>query len=152
MQRNTYRKQLGVALVEFTIVLPMMLLLLLGVSEIGRAIVQYNTLTKNTRAAARYVAGLALQGTTNTVYISAPLATETQNVLVYGNPNGAGSTNLPNLTTGQVQVLDAGGGQILVRVLYPYQPLTGGVLQTFGLGPKPNLGITLQSSVTMRAI
>ena len=153
MHGNAHRYQRGVAMVEFTIVLPLMLLLLLGVTETGRAILQYNVVTKNTRAAVKHVASNALLGTTGTVNITAQLETEARNILVYGNPVGNPSTAyLPNLTGAQGQVIPLLPDHVSVRVDYPYQPMTGGVLQTFGLGPKPNLGITLGSPVTMRAL
>ena len=40
------RPQRGVAIIEFVITLPLLLLLLLATAEIGRALFQYNTLTK----------------------------------------------------------------------------------------------------------
>ena len=46
----------GVALVEFAIVLPLMLLMLFGITELGRALYQENTLTKAVNTGARYLA------------------------------------------------------------------------------------------------
>lgn len=45
----------GVALVEFALVLPLLLVVSLLVTELGRALYQYNTLTKAVRDAARYL-------------------------------------------------------------------------------------------------
>jgi Flp pilus assembly protein TadG len=47
------RKQSGVSAVEFAFVLIPLLLIVFGITEFGRAIYQYNTLTKSARAASR---------------------------------------------------------------------------------------------------
>lgn len=44
----------GLATVEFAIIVPVLLLMLLAVAEVGRALYQYNTLTKAVRDSARY--------------------------------------------------------------------------------------------------
>lgn len=49
------RKQKGVALVEFALVLLPLVLMVFGITELGRAFYQYNTLAKSTRNAARYL-------------------------------------------------------------------------------------------------
>lgn len=49
------KKQSGVALVEFALVLPLLLTLSLIVTEYGRALFQYNTLAKSVRDATRYL-------------------------------------------------------------------------------------------------
>jgi Flp pilus assembly protein TadG len=48
-------KQKGVALVEFALVLVPLVLMVFGITELGRAFYQYNTLTKSTRNAVRYL-------------------------------------------------------------------------------------------------
>ena len=146
------KRQSGVAMTEMVIITPLLLLLLLAVSELGKAFVQYNTLNKYVRAAARQVSGVALLGTTGTVVISADVETAAKNLVVYGNVAGSGSPQLPALSTSQVSVTDAGNDMVLVQANYPYQPLTGPFLQTFGLGDEPSMGITLTASVTMRAL
>jgi Flp pilus assembly protein TadG len=45
----------GVALVEFALVLPVLLVLTVATTEIGRALYEYNTLAKAVRNAARYM-------------------------------------------------------------------------------------------------
>ena len=49
------RRQKGVAIVEFALILPFLLLLTFITTEFGRAIWEYNTLTKSVRDAARYL-------------------------------------------------------------------------------------------------
>jgi Flp pilus assembly protein TadG len=76
-----HKKQNGVALVEFALVLPLLLLLSVFAIEFGRAIWEYNTVTKSVRDAARY---LSIQ-TPGTKVLQA------QRLMVYGNLAGAGS-------------------------------------------------------------
>jgi Flp pilus assembly protein TadG len=137
---------------EMVIITPVLLLLLLAVSELGKAFVQYNTLTKSVREAARQVSAVALLGTTGTVVISPDVEAAAKNLVVYGNIAGGGTPQLPALSTTHVSVTDAGNDMVLVQANYPYQPLTGPFLQTFGLGDEPSMGITLTASVTMRAL
>ncbi len=92
----------GVAAVEFALVLMPMIVLATGVAEFGRAIYQYETLTKATRNAARY---LSVYLPTDSAY---PLA-QAQCLVVYGNTTcgDAGTELVPGLTTSMVIVCDA---------------------------------------------
>jgi Flp pilus assembly protein TadG len=77
------RKQAGVAIVEFALILPFLLLLTFLTTEFGRAIWQYNTLTKSVRDAARY---LSVQTPADPVAIA-----NARNLMVYGNIAGTGN-------------------------------------------------------------
>jgi Flp pilus assembly protein TadG len=149
---HLFLPQRGLAMVEFTITVPILLILIMGVAEFGRAFWQYNTLTKSVEDGARYVAGRALMGSTGVVSISGALQTEGRNLVVYGNTLGAGGAILPGLNTSQVTVANAGLGNISVSVSYPYTPLFG-LVPGFFYGPGANAtGRTLQTAVTMRAL
>jgi Flp pilus assembly protein TadG len=145
-------KQAGVAAIETVIVTPVLLLLLLGVSELGKAYMQQNTLNKSVRDAARQVSGFALLGTTGTVLVTADLVADARNLVVFGNVAGVGNPQLPAFAVNHVTVSDAGDNLVLVRADYPYIPIFGPILQTFGIGTGPNLDITLTASVRMRAL
>jgi hypothetical protein len=144
--------QRGVATIEFTIVAPVLLLLLFGVTEIGRALVRYNTLTKAVQDGARYAAAEALLGTTGQVSVDAQLTTEVRNVVVYGNSAGNGTPVLAGLLPAQIEVIDAGGDEVRVQAAYPYTPLFGAALPNFGLGSSPSMSFVMQAAVTMRAL
>jgi hypothetical protein len=146
------RPQRGVATIEFAIVVPVLLLLLVGVTELGRALVRYNTLTKAVQDGARYAAAYGLAGTTGMVNIDTQLTTEVRNVVVYGNPVGMGSPVLAGLLPAQVQVIDAGGDQVRVEAAYPYSPLFGSALPNFGLGSSISTAFVMQAAVSMRAL
>lgn len=139
-------------MIEMVAITPLLLLLLLGVSELGKAFTQYNTLNKSIREAARQVASAALLGTTGTVLITADMATEARNLAVFGNIAGTGNARLPGLSTAHINVTDAGNDMVQVQVNYPYIPITGPVLLSFGFGDGPSMGITLTASVRMRAL
>jgi Flp pilus assembly protein TadG len=72
-----HQRQRGVAIVEFALVMPILLLMTFFTTEIGRAVWQYNTLTKSVRDAARYLS-VEMQGT----HID-----EAQNLIIYGYTN-----------------------------------------------------------------
>jgi Flp pilus assembly protein TadG len=85
-------RQKGVAAIELAFVLPLMLILVFGITELGRALYQYNGLVKATRGAVRY---LALQDLANADL--GVVRQKTQNIAVCGNENCSG---LPPLVTG----------------------------------------------------
>jgi Flp pilus assembly protein TadG len=67
--------QTGVALIEFALVLPFLLLLAFITTEYGRALYQYNTLAKSVRDAVRFLS------------IQAPetMTAQAKNLVVYGS-------------------------------------------------------------------
>ncbi|MFQ5544386.1 MAG: TadE/TadG family type IV pilus assembly protein [Acidiferrobacterales bacterium] len=150
--RKTGLQQRGVAAVEFAIVLPVLLLLMFGTAELGRAFFQYNTLTKAVRDGARYVSRNALDGSLGIVNLTAQVDTETRNLVVYGVAGGGASSLLPGFTPADVSVVDAGANNVTVSATYAYTPMVGATLPTFGLGSGPSLAFTLQATVTMRAL
>ena len=142
-------------MIEMVAVTPLLLLLLVGVSELGNAFLQYNTLNKSVREAAREVVRTALLGTTGNISLTDVLQAEGRNLVVYGNVAGLGQPRLPGLSTSHVivDVEPAGDNLVLIQANYPYSPLLGPVLQTFGYGDNPSTsGITLTASVVMRAL
>lgn len=102
MRRSRIRGERGVAAVELAILLGFVLVpIAFGITEIGRALYQYEALTKSARAAARYLA----------VHDSsfANTQAEAKCLAVYGIPqsscDGAGLVPVvPNLTTANVAV------------------------------------------------
>ena len=152
MNSHDRHSQRGIAMTEFAIVMPLLLLLLFGVTELGRALVRYNTLTKAVQDGARHAAAYALLGTTGGVEVNAQLLAATRNVVVFGNTAGTGQPLLGGFTTGQVQLVDLGGDVIRVDAVYPYIPLFGAVLPDFGLGSSLGTAFVMQASVTMRAL
>lgn len=90
-------QQKGVAAVEFAILLPLLLLIVFGITEFGRALYAYNTLVKATRDAARYAMMQQPGGGADAV---------TKCLAVYGNTACSGNPLAPGLTINAVSVCD----------------------------------------------
>lgn len=118
------RSQRGVAAVELGLVLMLLMIIVFGITELARALYQYDALTKSARAAARYLA----------VYDASDAAVRDRAkcVAVYGNPNcsapgvtpvvpglGIGNVAVPDPATDpELHGIDTGEGTIdLVRVI-----------------------------------
>jgi Flp pilus assembly protein TadG len=86
------RLQRGTALIELALALPFLLVMTFVITEFGRAIYHYDTLTKSVRDAARY---LSMQ-TPNT-HVS-----QAQNLVVYGTTATGTTPLVPGLTTSMV--------------------------------------------------
>jgi len=97
--RTRLSRQKGVAAVEMGIVLIPLVVLVFGITELGRAFYQYNTLAKGTRDAARFLSAQG-PGDPNDVAIA-------QCMVVYGNGTCTGSPLVPGLATSQVSVCDS---------------------------------------------
>jgi len=85
--------QVGVALVEFALVLPFLLLLAFVTTEYGRALYQYNTLAKSVRDAVRF---LSIQSPET-------MTTQAQNLVVYGSVTNTGTPLVFGLSLAQVK-------------------------------------------------
>jgi Flp pilus assembly protein TadG len=139
--------------VEFVLTAPLLLLLLFGSAEIGRALVQYTTLSYSIRDTARFVSEHSINGTTGVVNVTGTVTTQAKNLAVYGNIAGTGNARLPNYQPSQVAVINAGNNNIRVTATYPYQSMLGPVLPTFGTGTGTiSQTFNMQIAVTMRAI
>lgn len=90
-------QQRGVAAVEFAILLPLLLLIVFGTTEFGRALYAYNTIVKGTRDAARYVMMQQPGGGADAV---------AKCLAVYGNTDCSGNPLAPGLTLAMVSVCD----------------------------------------------
>lgn len=97
--RPRLRRQRGVALVEFALVLPLLLLLVFGITEFSRALFEYDTLAKATRDAARYLTTTA-PGDPTARGVATCLA-------VYGSTTCGGTPLAPGLTTAMVRICDS---------------------------------------------
>ena len=86
-------RQRGAAIIEFALILPLLLVLTFITTEFGRAMYEYNALTKSTRDAARY---LSVQFQSNTQ------VDEARNLAVYGTTTAGSQPLVSNLATSQV--------------------------------------------------
>ncbi|GID05647.1 TadE/TadG family type IV pilus assembly protein [Pseudomonas sp. 008] len=155
--------QQGVALVEFTLVLPVLLLLLLAFGEFGRMLYQYNVLLQASRDADRFVASQAWNSTLGAAIVpsGSTLETQTKNVAVYGVPANTGTAVVSGLTTGMVTVSTLGADpthpdHVRVTITYNFCPVIGsgncaGSIPGF-FGNPIALSIPLVATTVMRAL
>jgi Flp pilus assembly protein TadG len=143
-------------MVEFTLVLPVLLLLLLAFGEFGRMLYQYNILLQASRDADRFLASQAWNSTLGKVALSTALLDQTKNVAVYGVPVNSGTAVLTGLTTGNVVVAPVGLDHVRVTITYTFCPVIGrgncvGALPGF-FGNAIALGVPLVATTVMRAL
>jgi Flp pilus assembly protein TadG len=103
MRATTSRaRQGGAALVELALLLMPLIVMVFGVTELGRAIYQYNTLVKATRDAVRYLSTQAPGNNNNEYRVAQCLA-------VYGKQScsAADTPLLPGLATTMVTICDS---------------------------------------------
>ncbi|MFD2752797.1 TadE/TadG family type IV pilus assembly protein [Comamonas terrae] len=91
--------QRGVALTEFALILPLLLILTFITTEFGRALYQYNTLTKAVRDASRY---LSIQDPNIATNDPQGLITKAKNLVVFGNVADTGNPLALGLSINQV--------------------------------------------------
>jgi Flp pilus assembly protein TadG len=133
------QRQKGVALVEFALILPFLLLLSIMAIELGRAIWEYNILTKSVRDAARY---LSIQTPFEQIGID-----RARNLMVYGNVSdtaggplaiGLSLSNVPDPSccTWQTVATGPGGTGPVIRTVtvrirgYTFRPMFASMFGT----------------------
>jgi Flp pilus assembly protein TadG len=151
------RRARGIAAVEFVISVPLLIFAALIAAELGRAFIQYDTLSYAVRSGARYVSERALVA--GVINLPDDVKAEARRLVVYGNVAGSGVALLPGLSADVVPPkdhisvsADAATKYIKVSATYPYQPI---FLRLPGVGAGGGLIPTdykLRVSVTMRAI
>lgn len=115
------RKERGLAIIEFTITLPLLLVLLFAVAEVGRLLYQYNTLTKAVEDGARFLAGRA-----RAANASGSLATVTSDavkLVQYGSTLSGQALLLPGTVSVTTQTTAPAPNPIIVTATYTYDPM-----------------------------
>jgi len=92
-------RQKGIALVELGITISLLVAIVFGITEFGRAIYQYNTIAKAARDAVRYLSTKAPGDLT--------AIEEARCFAVFGNPGCSGSPLAPELRGAMFSVCDA---------------------------------------------
>lgn len=144
--------QRGVAMVEFAITLPLLLLLLLAIAEFGRMLYHYNNLLQANRDAVRYLAGKSWNTTLGQVVIDAGLSATTKNLAVYGVPVAQpGNEVVPGLSTADVTVGTVGPQHVEVSISYVFRPVIGNGLPAL-IGDAIPLNFPLVATTVMRGL
>ncbi|MGF1793662.1 pilus assembly protein [Photobacterium profundum] len=144
------RIQQGLAMVEFTIILPVLLILLLSILELGRAFYLYSELEKLSRDSTRYLANVIGSGTTGVYSLTDSQVANASNLIVYGTISTGNDSLLPSLTTDHVSVTFS-NNYVQVEILYPFQPVLT-TLPNFFSDDDISLNFTMTSSYTMRVL
>ena len=145
------KSQRGVAALEFLIVAPLLMLVVLAVSELGWAFHQYHTMTRAARDGARHLSSNALLGSVGVIYLDSSLVQEARNLVVYGNVTGTGEPLLPGWSTADITVTSPDADHVSVSASYAYTPLVGAIPAFYG-GESTSLSFEMQSTVQMRAL
>ena len=146
-----HKWQAGLAAIEFALILPTLLILAFGVFDFGRVLFQYDTLTKSTRDATRYLASVvrppAAAFATDANYTTA--ANSAVNLALCGTIAACNGATLVNGLTASNIFIDypASTGAITYVRIRVQNYSTSFVMNV--LGVSKNLGTI---SVTMRQI
>lgn len=138
------RHQRGAAILELALVIPMLMMLMVIATDLGRAVMQYNTLAKSARDAARYL----------TFQLPGTKITEARNLLVYGNTTGSGEPLVPGLATSHVPTptWQPGGSLPVITTVtvqvsgFTFTPMFASVFGlSFGTIPFSDIVVTMRS-------
>ncbi|MGZ8944817.1 MAG: TadE/TadG family type IV pilus assembly protein [Methylococcaceae bacterium] len=164
-KKNFRSLQKGAVLVEFAIVVPLLLLLVVGISEFGYAFYHLNILNKSVQDGARYFSNpqiarydgsfyslsypINISNTSNANGGNAPYILKMQNLVIYGNIAGTGNALMPpdngsGYTTPIIPTIPA-ANHIQVTVQYNHNFILGNVLNNF-------LGITNPFPLTASSV
>lgn len=138
----------GTQMIEFAIILPVLILMFAGVTELGRMFYTYNTLAKATRSGARYLSTVQNVNTSTTA---------AKNIVLCGDAAGCGGPGQPaiidpNLTATNIVVTPPVTGVATVKYVnvaitgYNYQPLVFDLGAMTGL----NFDVSMTPNTRMR--
>jgi Flp pilus assembly protein TadG len=119
-------------MVEFAIMLPILMILFAGATEVGRLFYTYTSLAKATKVGARYLSTQVTIDTSNTACGTAgSVCANARNLVICGNAAGCGGSGQPaaivrGLTASNIEITAPTSTNQTVRVRitgYTYQPL-----------------------------
>ncbi len=118
---KTYQCQKGIAAIEFLTVLPLLLLILLAITEFGQAFITFSNLNKQAQNGVRYATS-GIKGTAS--YDQIADEDEIKNMVVYGktNPSDGDTSMVKNLTVSDVSI-DHSNRYVTVTIAYEYTPI-----------------------------
>ncbi|BDR08816.1 MULTISPECIES: TadE/TadG family type IV pilus assembly protein [Comamonas] len=145
--RKYQHQQQGAALIELALSIPFMIMLSMIVIEFGRALYEYNTVTKSVRDAVRYLS----------VQMPNTLCANAQNLVVYGTTTTGTQPLAPGLKTSAVSCSWQTTGALplinTVTVTVTGYHFTSPVSGVFGLQLFTNGGINFGNiTATMRTL
>ncbi len=135
-------KQKGSSTVEFAMLLPLLLLLVVMVSEFGIMFYRLNAVTKSVQDAARYLSDISVNP--NLALTNA----QVKNLVCFGNIGGTGIPIVSDCNNKLVIIATPALAHVTVSATYPADwVLPGAVIGLLGLSGNP---MTLSASSVMR--
>lgn len=149
-------KQRGLAMIEFAIVLPFLLLVLVSTGEVGYLMHQQISLSKSVATGGRYISTNVTTG--GRVRITAQTIQDTRNAIKFGNIAGVGTPVLQDLDILDINITCTNGTAngncnsaqgltpITIQVNYTYTPVLGEVFDSvtgFDVFPRPMSAINI---------
>ena len=146
--------QKGLAAVEFAIALPLIALIALAVTELGRGLYHYNTLSKAVHDGARFLADdifieLPFSDVPTILRNNTSLVTQTKNLVVSGDVDGGTALlkglDIGTVTVGSVPVTMSDGSvdnHIVVTATYTFPSLLFPDLSVLGYSMSPTFTVT----------
>ncbi len=137
-------KQKGSSTVEFAMLLPLLLLLILMVSEFGVMFYRLNAVSKSVQVAARYLS--------NNNTTPPPDMAAARNLAVYGNTAGTGTPVVPGFTAANIDITNPIAQHVQVKVVnYDSNFILGDALNSLvGRVTGGSVPMTLHASSVMR--
>ncbi|MGR5537411.1 TadE/TadG family type IV pilus assembly protein [Vibrio campbellii] len=123
-------KQAGIAAVEFTLLLPLLLFFIAAVGEFGNVLIKYNTLSKAVQNGAR-IAVTEVYRTANPDAIAS--YEDISNAVIYGSTKPSKSTLAQPVLDDKITeiFISQDGNSVTVTAKYPYQALLLPFLDNF---------------------
>lgn len=148
-------KQLGLAAIELTLVLPFLLLLVFATAEFGRMLYQYNALNHLSRDALRYVVHDVIRGDTQVDSTAlANITPQGKNLLIYGQHSSSNEIlprlSDPNYTTVNFTITD--DEYVTITTTYYWQPIFFSLMPSFVSNQTIDLAFPLVVKYSMRAL
>ncbi|EGA69062.1 hypothetical protein VISI1226_07143 [Vibrio sinaloensis DSM 21326] len=137
------KRQQGLAAVELVIGLPVIMLLLLSVTEIARMFVDMNTLTKAVRVGARYAMTQSDAAGCGPIMLA---QNDVKQLVVYGTLNSGTEPLLSSLSTSDISVACENNLFVTVSASITFSPAIGDKLP----GTELSLAVPLNASSVMR--
>lgn len=136
------KKQHGLAAVEMIISIPVLLLVMMAITEFGNAFIRYNTLNKMVQNGVRY-ATTNISGSAS--YDQIADVGEIKNIVIYGH-SSVGESSTPmveDVSTADVTVSHS-NGYVTITISHEYTPMM------MAFNPDFNFTVPLNSSAMMR--
>lgn len=154
--KNQPALQTGAVMVEFALLLPLLMVLVVGICEMSFVFFHLNILNKSVQDAARYFSDpkQAKKGIPNSVIdlssLNQAAINATKNLVIYGSISNSGNSLMPSATKYTVNITSPLPNHIQVTANYQHDFMLKGLLNSVTGGKVPADFYTLTASAVMR--